>query len=102
MAFQKMFEIAMEHLDRSDPNICSLAICKLEELLFPNEFERKVKLWITKCNCTRVIIWGQQVLLKNLKIALAMHQEGVLALGLSKSKTLRNKMPIVLSKTSMF
>ena len=77
MAFQKAFEVAMEHLDRADPNICSLAIRRLEELLFPNKFERKVKLWITKCNCTRVTTWGQQVLLKNLKIALFKERLGL-------------------------
>ena len=48
MANQEAFEIAMKHLDKADPSICSLAIRRLEELLFPNEFEMKNKVWMTK------------------------------------------------------
>ena len=77
MAFQEAFEIAMKHLDKADPSICSLAIRRLEEILFPNEFERKVKVWITKNGYTRVTTWGQQVLLKNLKIALFKERLGL-------------------------
>ena len=98
MAFQKAFEVAMEHLDRADPNICSLAIRRLEELLFPNKFERKVKLWITKCNCTRVTTWGQQVLLKNLKIALFKERLG---LGPETYCLMRNASPSFFAKVAL-